>query len=101
MSDDSRATDDVLRGVIDQVQACVKAPPDEAKATFGHAMARLVRCRNRAIARTQAPAQDRALRDLNAVLSLMVGIEFPLMGLHRERMEQVTRALQRMRETRP
>jgi hypothetical protein len=79
-----------------EIRSCHDAPAGQAKETFAHALDRLVRLRNERI-RAQsatAAANDSELQRLNAILSLMAGIEFPLGGFHRERLGQVEQALQ-------
>jgi hypothetical protein len=81
-----------------QIEQCRNAAPEEAKRGFVAAMNRLIAARNRALAGgPTADARDPALRQLNAILSLMASIEFPQSGLHRERMQQVVEALARAR----
>ena len=81
-----------------QIQQCRDAPPDEAKRGFVSAMNHLIEARNRALAGDRvAAAREPALRQLNAILSLMASIEFPTSGLHRKRMNQVVEALAKAR----
>jgi hypothetical protein len=84
---------DVVDGVREQVARCHDAPVEEGKALFSAAMVRLVAARNARL-RSAGAAADPQLRQLNAVLSLMASIEFPLAGFHRERIAQVEQALQ-------
>jgi len=81
----------VLCSVSERIAHCRNAPVDQAKEAFGAAMVRLIEARNARLAAVDAT--DPELQQLNAILSLMASIEFPLAGLHRERMDQVTRAL--------
>jgi hypothetical protein len=64
-------------------------------------LARALRCviavRNRLIEQARAGAAARAdLQQVNSLLSLSFGAEFPLMGFHRERIEKVRDGLRKM-----
>ena len=72
-----------------------------AKEPESHAdVARAIRCviavRNRLITQARAgrPAND--LPQVNSLVSLAFGAEFPLMGFHRERIESVRDSLRKM-----
>ena len=84
-----------LQGAAEKIQACHDAPAPKAKEIFGEAMVGVIRVRNeriRALSVADA-ARDGELRRLNAILSLMASIEFPLAGFHRDRLAEVTREL--------
>jgi hypothetical protein len=94
------APDELAPSVFEEararIQQCRDADPEEAKRGFVAAMNDLIAARNRALAGDRtAAARDPALRQLNAILSLMASIEFPQSGLHRKRMDQVVEALAR------
>lgn len=87
-----------LREAARSVQMCMAQPPEAAKQTFHGAMRQVIRVRNGLL--TQEAALDPGQLDrINAVLSLMSSIEFPLAGLHSGRLEQVIRALHQLVET--
>jgi hypothetical protein len=90
---------DTLEDAIALIRHCRDAPVDEANAAFDRAMQRVIRDRNERIRTLSAgtAASDATLRKLNAILSLMASIEFPLAGFHRERLDQVAEQLQQVR----
>jgi uncharacterized protein (DUF2342 family) len=90
---------DTLRTAADEVDQCREAPAAEAKQTFAQAMNRVIRARNAWIASRQGEQQEAMLRRLNALLSLMSSIEFPLGGFHRERIGGVVQELRAMLAT--
>ena len=79
---------ELLRSLSAQIAQCRDAPAGKAKEAFGEALGRVIQLRNERL-----HADGTMLRQLNAVLSLMASIEFPLGGFHRERIGQVVRAL--------
>lgn len=87
---DTRSLAEALRPAADAVRRCRDAPAAQAKETFGQAMLQVIRARNERLRDSSAREQQRRL---NAILSLMASIEFPLGGFHRERLEQVVQAL--------
>jgi len=98
MTPDDDKLPDVVRSVRERVQHCRDAPLEQAKEAFAAAMVQLIQARNRRLSsgRRPAAANDPELRQVNAILSLMASIEFPLAGLHRERMDKVADALERI-----
>ena len=88
---------DALRAAMDDVVACGDVPVAQAKERFAEAMKRVIALRNRQITGGAGLGAD-DLRALNALLSLMASIEFPLAGFHRERLEQVEAELRRLLE---
>lgn len=96
MSDSGESLQDAVRAASDAIQRCREAPASQAKETFGDAMVRMIRVRNERLRALPAgeSTRDGELRQLNAILSLMYSIEFPLAGFHRDRLDQVTQALQ-------
>lgn len=86
---------DALRSVRAGVAACRDAPADRANEEFAPAMARLIAVRNAQLSAADGAAHA-LLPQLNAILSLMAGIEFPLAGFHRERIDSVIGALDRV-----
>jgi hypothetical protein len=70
----------------------------EAKQDFGRAMVAVIGARN-GLLRTPPGRADRSQLDrVNALLSLMASIEFPLAGFHSDRLELVARELDALRE---
>lgn len=95
MSETRESLQEAVRAVSEAVGRCRDAPVAEAKETFGEALVRMIRVRNERL-RALPPgesARDGELRQLNAIVSLMYSIEFPLAGFHRDRLDQVTQAL--------
>ena len=96
----------VLRDAAAAIAQCRDCPPEEGKQVFSRGFRLAVRARNAMMGPLQPPRQpagaaDAAarrntatLRQLNALLSLMSSIEFPLAGFHRERLDAVTREMQ-------
>jgi hypothetical protein len=82
-----------------QVAECAEAPVEEAKRKFADAFRAVVGVRNDLIAAPgetpSAPAAD-LLPKLNALLSLMTSIEFPLGGFHRERFGSTVRTIRQL-----
>ena len=87
---------DALRCVVAELEGCRTAPLPRAKEHFTGAMLELIRVRNARLPRGAAASDDDHLGQLNAVLSLMASIDFPLAGFHRERLDGVTGALRKM-----
>jgi hypothetical protein len=91
---------EAARAAASEIRGSQEAPAGKAKQVFADALDRIVRVRNERIRTRSAgdAAQDDELQRLNAILSLMAGIEFPLGGFHRERLVQVEQALQALQE---
>ena len=89
---------DTLQAAVERIRECRDASVEQANATFETAMQRVIRERNERIVALEAArrGQDARLRQLNAVLSLMASIEFPLAGFHRERLDQVASAIEKL-----
>jgi hypothetical protein len=79
-----------------QIERCRGAPVDEGKQAFASATSDLVRVRNQRLAAASAggAGRDPGLRKLDALLSLMASIEFPMAGFHRDRIDQVIGGLE-------
>lgn len=84
-----------LREAARSVQACTAQPPESAKQNFHEAMRHVIQVRNGLLTQEAAPDPGQLDR-INAVLSLMSSIEFPLAGFHSGRLEQVIQALQQL-----
>jgi len=56
-------------------------------------MIQVIRARNERIRALTAGADDPQLPRVNALLSVMSSIEFPLAGFHRERLDEVAKAM--------
>ena len=87
---------------FDAAAACLDEargkPAAEAKQAFGRAMVAVIGARN-ALLRTPPGQADRSQLDrVNALLSLMASIEFPLAGFHSDRLELVARQLDALRQ---
>lgn len=100
MSDGREILQDAVRAASEAIQRCRDMPAAQAKEIFGEAMGRMIRVRNERLRALPAgeSARDGELRQLNGILSLMYSIEFPLGGFHRDRLDQVTQALQSLHE---
>lgn len=87
-----------VREAARSVQVCTAEPPDAAEQTFHRAMRQVILARNGLLTQDVTPDPGQ-LNRINAVLSLMSSIEFPLAGFHSGRLEQVIGALQQLLET--
>lgn len=92
--DGAGALEAVLRQATAEIEGCEDAAPHEGKQAVRMAMLQLIEARNALI---RQGADEPRLVALNAVLSLMASIEFPLAGFHRERLKAVGRALESLR----
>lgn len=90
---------DTLREGADRVESCHQAPAAQAKQTFGAVMTDVIAARNACLRVGPDPSRQATLRRVNALLSLMSSIEFPLAGFHRERMDTVVREMRAIAET--
>ena len=90
----ARAAETALDGVLD-------ASHEDLPATIPEAVRCLVRLRDNLIARQRSgePAPAGWLPRTNAILSCVVGAEFPIAGLHRERVETALGAVREMLAT--
>jgi hypothetical protein len=84
---------DALQAGAAVVERCREAPAPEAKKAFGEAMVQIIRARNEHLGARAASAGDPRLPRVNALLSVMSSIEFPLGGFHRERLGEVDQAI--------
>lgn len=100
MSDTGESLQHAVRAASEAIERCRDAPVAQAKETFVQAMTQMIRARNERLRALPAgeSARDGELRQLNAILSLMYSIEFPLAGFHRDRLDQVNQALHSLRE---
>ena len=81
---------------ITQLQDALDLPPAEVSSEVDRVEQELARLRDRLIneLRTQQAVQDRtALERVNAVLSLVVGVEYPATGIPRNLLTQAQEAL--------
>lgn len=93
MSDANNSLTAALRAGAAAVERCRDAPAEQAQAAFGDAMTRIIAARNDCIHALTPSANDEALPRVNALLSVMSSIEFPLAGFHRERLGEVDKAV--------
>lgn len=73
-------------------------PAAEARQDFGRAMVAVIGARNGLLQSPPGKADRSQLDRVNALLSLMASIEFPLAGFHSDRMELVARELDALRQ---
>jgi hypothetical protein len=92
---------DLLRDTARQIDDCREAPAPEAKQAFAAATNRVIGARNARVRSGPAADREATLRRLNALLSLMISIEFPLSGLHRERMGAVAKEMRAIADAQP
>lgn len=90
---------DTLRDGADRIESCHQAPAAQAKQTFGAVMTDVIAARNACLRSGADASRQATLRRLNALLSLMASIEFPLAGFHRERMDAVVREMRAIVES--
>lgn len=88
----------LLQDARSRLRACHDLPVEEGKQVFQGIVKDLVDARNRKLAgkAPQPDAREPSLRQLNALLSLVASVEFPLAGFHRDRIDEVAQALDRM-----
>lgn len=79
-----------LRHAADTVAACEQQPVEQAKKAFAEATREVIAARNELIA---CERDDARLAKVNALLSLMASVEFPLGGFHRERFGATVRTI--------
>lgn len=74
--------------------------PDQLYGDLAHAVRCLVALRDALIAdgRAGAPDAGNRLQRANALLSLVVGGEYPVAGLHRDRLQQARDGLDRLHQ---
>jgi hypothetical protein len=92
---------ELCQHAIDLLQTSLKQKPSELKEEVDQAERTVVQLRNRLIDMlrqdsTSTDAQQRrsALNDINAALSLIVGTEYSVGGIHRNHLEQAQRLLE-------
>ena len=90
-----------LREGAQRIDGCHEAEAAQAKEAFGAVMTRVIAARNAWMRPDAGADREPTLRRLNALLSLMASIEFPLAGLHRERMEAVAREMRAIADALP
>lgn len=87
---------------FDAAAACLAQahgkPAAEARQDFGRAMVAVIGARNALLQARPGQADRSQLDRVNALLSLMASIEFPLAGFHSGRLELVARELDALRE---
>jgi hypothetical protein len=93
MSDANDSLTAALQAGAAAVERCHDAPAEQAKKAFGDAMLRIIAARNDRIHALTQGADDEQLPRVNALLSVMSSIEFPLAGFHRERLGEVDSAM--------
>lgn len=88
-------TQSELRAALEQIEEMLsRRQPGQVSDQCSRAVSFLVRLRERMMEQDQtAPAAPLSLARVNAILSVLAGIEFPLAGVHWKRMEQVRDAL--------
>ncbi|NEX61004.1 hypothetical protein [Noviherbaspirillum galbum] len=95
------AVREMLRDVAKKVDEAIRlAPGEQVKSRFGDALDAAIAARNRLIALARDVDGDEkaaaCLPAVNALLSMMSSIEYPLEGLHLQRMQTVRQELQRL-----
>jgi hypothetical protein len=92
---------DLCQQALDLLQSSVQQKPGQLKEEVDQAERMVVQMRNRLIDMLRqdsvsAEAQQRrsALNDVNAALSLIVGTEYSVGGVHRDHLEQAQRLLE-------
>lgn len=92
---------ELCQHAIDLLQTSLEQKPSELKEEVDQAERTVVQLRNRLIDMlrqdsTSTDAQQRrsALNDINAALSLIVGTEYSVGGIHRNHLEQAQRLLE-------
>jgi hypothetical protein len=91
------ATADLCRQAIQLLDAAIEKPPAELKAEVDVAECGVVAVRDALIERLRSGSNAdtrSALDHVNAALSLVVGVEYPVGGLQRGMLEQARAALQ-------
>jgi hypothetical protein len=94
------ATDELCDGAIKALDRALHDRPDRLYDDVAEAVRCLVRFRDELIERQRSngDAESRSrLRRANAILSMAVGGEYPVAGLHRERLQKVREALDKLR----
>lgn len=86
----SASVSERLRHAADTVASCERQPVDEAKKAFADATREVIAARNELI---DGDREDARLAKINALLSLMASVEFPLGGFHRERFGATVKAI--------
>lgn len=89
---------DALQDAASALAQTEGQPAAEAKQEFGRALVAVVRARNALLRSAPGDADGSQLDRMNALLSLMASIEFPLAGFHAGRLELVARELDALRE---
>lgn len=98
-----RAPVDLCRQAIGLLDEALDKPPSELKAEVDGAERAVVALRDELIERWRVAPEGgvrAALDNVNAVLSLVVGLEYPMGGLQREMLKQARSALQSTLESR-
>lgn len=86
-------TDQLHRNAVDALDRALRDRPQQLYDDISDAVRCLVRFRDGLIdQQSNEPADDR-LRRVNALLSLVVGGEYPVQGLSRDRLEKARDAL--------
>ena len=86
---------DLARAAVDRMDHALAGGPDVDHETLSKAVRSVIELRNRVVAQTAGRADGREIRDrMNAIVSLSFGSEYPLMGIHRHRIEQTRDALE-------
>lgn len=92
---------ELCQQALDLIQTSLEKKPSELKEEVDQAERVLVQIRDRLIDMLRqdsvseaAPQRRAALNGINAVLSLVVGVEYPVGGIHRNHLEQAQHTLQ-------
>ncbi|MGQ7793170.1 hypothetical protein ACUN0C_12235 [Faunimonas sp. B44] len=87
----------IAQSAIDALDEALAAGPEVGHETVAAAVRQVIALRNHMIDDARQGRLDRrALDQINAVTSLAFGAEYPLMGVHLRRMEQVREQLSKV-----
>jgi hypothetical protein len=95
------ATEELCDGAVEALDRALRDQPDRLYDDVAEAVRCLVRFRDEMIERQRSDPDAETggrLRRANAILSLVVGGEYPIAGLHRERLEKARDALDKLRK---
>jgi hypothetical protein len=85
---------ELARGCISQLDDALARPPDQLGEEVDQVERDLAALRDELIAELRASGRRTGLDQVNAVLSLVVGLEYPAAGIQRNLVEQARDALQ-------
>lgn len=83
-----------LEDAAGRIEACRDLEPESGRQCFHEAYLQVVGLRNRLL----RAEQREGLSELNALLSLMSSVQFPLAGIHRDRLQAIADGIGRLLE---